>query len=270
MADILDEILAHKRAEVAAAKARRPLAALERELAVAPPVRDFRAALAPYQRVGTGLAGPGIKVIAEIKRRAPSMKGIALDLDVAQVAQAYERGGAAAISVLTDQKYFGGSVEDLLAVKKATGLPVLRKEFIIAPWQVYEARLYGADAILLIVRALSSDALRELLLLTRRLGMRALVECHTVEELAGVPAEAEIIGINNRDLATLRTDLAVTERLAGCVPRGKIVVSESGIRTGDDVRRLARIGRVNAVLVGAAVVSASGMSEKIGELVHAV
>ena len=282
MPTILDDILTHKRAEVAEAKLRRPLQDLERDMASAPPVRDFRVALAPLQPggpqgaappeapVGTGLAGAGIKVIAEIKRRAPSMKGVELDLDIAQVVGAYERGGAAAISVLTDQKYFGGSVEDLLTVKNATGLPVLRKEFVIDPWQVYEARVYGADAILLIVRALSFVELKELLSLTRRLGMCALVECHTAEELAAVPAEAEIIGINNRDLTNLQTDLAVTERLAPLVPPGKMLVSESGIKTADDIRRLARTGRVNAVLVGAAVVSAQAMTEKIAELVHAV
>jgi indole-3-glycerol phosphate synthase len=260
MPDLLDEILDHKRAEVAAAKARRPLSVLEKETASAPPLRDFRAAL----------SGRGIKVIAEIKRRAPSMKGVALDLDVTQVAASYERGRAAAISVLTDHKYFGGSVEDLLAVKKGTSVPVLRKEFIIDSWQVYESRACGADAVLLIVRAMSQSKVEELLSLTHRLGMSALVECHTAEELAAVPPEAEIIGINNRDLSTLRTDLAVTERLAPLAPQGKIVVSESGIQTADDVRRLARTGRVNAVLVGAAVVSAQSVTKKINELASAV
>jgi indole-3-glycerol phosphate synthase len=260
MATILDEILAHKRSEVAAAKARRPLRELAEAVASAPLVRDFRSAL----------AGPGVRVIAEIKRRAPSMQGMALDLDVAKVAVDYERGGAAAISVLTDHKYFGGSVEDLTAVRKVTGLPLLRKEFIVDPWQVHESRVYGADAILLIVRALSRGELAGLLSLTRRLGMRALVECHTAEELAAVPAEAQIVGINNRDLSTLRTDLAVTERLAPLVPAGKVLVSESGIKSAEDVRRLARTRRVNAVLVGAAVVGAESMKDKISELVRAV
>lgn len=259
MATILDEILSHKRTEVEAAKARCPRDVLERRISEAPPVRDFRAAL----------AGPGIKVIAEIKRQAPSMKGVALDLDIAQVTSAYERGGAAAISVLTDKKYFGGSTDDLFAVKTAGRLPVLRKEFIIDPWQIYEARAYGADAVLLIVRALSPGMLAEMLELTHALGMEALVECHTAEEIAAMPPQAQIIGINNRDLATLKTDLAVTERLAPFVPQDKILVSESGINTGDDVRRLARTGRVNAVLVGAAVVGAQAMTEKIIELVQA-
>ncbi len=260
MPTILDEILAHKRVEVEAAKAQEPLRALEARIASLPPARDFRAAL----------CRPGVNVIAEIKRRAPSMKDVALRLDVAEVAAAYERGGAAAVSVLTDEKYFGGTVADLRAAAAACALPILRKEFIVDPWQIYEARAWGADAVLLIVRALSGGELGDLLALTRHLGMSALVECHTAEEIAGIPPDAAILGINNRDLATLRTDLAVTERLAPRVPRDKILVSESGIKTADDVRRLARTGRVNAVLVGAAVVGAQAISDKIEELVHAV
>lgn len=236
---ILSRIVAGKRREVDALRAR--LRELEREAAGSPAPRDFEGALR---------AGDAVALIAECKRRSPGAGPIRPGLDPASLTGGYERAGAAALSVLTDEEWFGGSLEDLRAVKGATGIPVLRKDFTVDPLQVIEARASGADAVLLIVRILPDPELRQLLATARGLGMAALVETHDRGELdRALEAGASIVGINNRDLDTFTTDLETTMSLLGQLPPEVVVVSESGIRTPGDVRRLGRAG-VDAVLVG--------------------
>ena len=256
---ILDEILAHKAVELAERAARAPIHALVEHAAAVPAALDIRAAL----------AGPDLAVIAEIKRISPARGALRPGLDAAETARGYAEAGAAAISVLTDERFFGGSDRDLVAVRGAVSAPVLRKEFVIDPYQVYEARALGADAVLLIVQALGRARLAELAALVESLGMAALVEVHTVGELA-VAADlgALLIGINNRDLTRMTVDLETTERLRPLVPPGVTVVAESGIRTADDVSRLRRL-EVDAVLVGEALVTAEDPVERLGELVAA-
>jgi indole-3-glycerol phosphate synthase len=243
---VLDEILAGKRDEVAAAKARVPAAALrERAERSTEPLRGFRAALA---------SGPRPRVVAELKRRSPSKGEIRPDFDPLACAKAYAEAGAAAISVLTDRRWFGGELAYLDAVRRSVALPLLRKDFLIDAYQVDEARVAGADAVLLIARALEPGLLRDLRARAAALGMDALVEVHDDSEVdAALAAGADLVGINNRDLARFTTDLATTERLA---PRlaaaGVVVVAESGIFTHDDVRRLEAAG-AHAVLVGEAL-----------------
>ena len=256
---ILDEILAHKAVELAARITREPLSSVAARAAAAPPPLDFRAAL----------AGPDLAVIAEIKRSSPVAGALRPDLDAAATAARYVAAGAAAISVLTDERFFGGSDRDLLAARRAVGAPVLRKEFVVDPYQVHEARALGADAVLLIVRALGREQLAELAALAGELGMAALVEVHTERELAvALDLGSTLVGINNRDLTRMAVDLETTARLRPLVPPGVTVVGESGIRTPDDVRRLHRLG-VDAVLVGAALVTADDPGARLGELVAA-
>lgn len=248
---LLDEIMSWKREEVAKAKRERPQATLQALAATLPPPLDFAAALRQ----------PGVCLIAEVKRASPSKGLLCHDFDPGALARTYAENGAAAISVLTDARFFQGSLEHLVQVKETLAsigkpLPVLRKDFIFDPYQVWEARVAGADAILLIVAVLGDKALRSLLTLTWRLGMEALVEVHNQQELArALTAGARIIGINNRDLRTFTVDLAVTERLRPLVPPDILVVGESGIHTPDDVARLVAVG-VDAILVGEAFVRA--------------
>jgi indole-3-glycerol phosphate synthase len=253
---ILDEICDHKRDEVKAAKARVPLATLEDQIERAREPRDFRQALRE----------PGISLIAEIKRASPS-KGVLLeDLDPVQLASLYESAGARAISVLTDEKYFRGSLDDLSLVSQQATVPCLRKEFIIDPYQIYEARANGADALLLIARILSDSELEEFLSTTHALGMKALVETHNEEEIKrALGAGAHIIGINNRDLGTFSENVELTLELRKHVPGGNVLVSESGIRTHDHVKRLDD-GGVDAVLIGEALVTSQNIAGKIREL----
>ncbi|MDP2497816.1 MAG: indole-3-glycerol phosphate synthase TrpC [Candidatus Palauibacterales bacterium] len=237
---ILDDILEEKEREVDDLR-RRGEALLLRRLEEAPPARSFRGALA---------AGDHVSVIAEFKRRSPSAGDLAADADPVRVGEAYRRGGAAALSVLTDGPHFGGRLEDLRAAREASGLPVLRKDFIIDPLQVLESRGAGADAVLLIVRALDRAGLGELLEATRELGMDALVEVHDREELeAAVEAGAGVIGVNARDLSTFEIDLERCEELVARVPGDRVAVAESGIGGPDDVARMGRAG-ADAVLVG--------------------
>ncbi|MDA8126056.1 MAG: indole-3-glycerol phosphate synthase TrpC, partial [Deltaproteobacteria bacterium] len=206
---ILDEIVATKGQEVKRAKEKTPLAAWERLCAQLPPTRDFAAAL----------AAPETAIIAEVKRRSPSRGILREGLDPAALARIYEAHGAAAVSVLTDSPYFGGSNADLTAVKEAVSLPVLRKEFIIDPWQIYEARAIGADAILLIAALLTAAELRRYLATATALGLAALVEVHDGGELRKALASgAAIVGINNRDLQTFRTDIEISHDLAARIP----------------------------------------------------
>lgn len=237
--DLLARIVAAKRDEMAALAPRAD--ALERAALAAGPARGFEAALR---------SGGAVAVIAEFKRRSPSAGNLGGAEGPARTAEAYEAMGAAAVSVLTDRAFFGGALADLVAARAACDLPVLRKDFVLAPIQVYEARAAGADAILLIVRILEDGPLRELRELAEELGMDALVEVHDGSELGRALASgARLIGVNNRDLATFTTDLGVTHRLAGAVPADRTLVAESGIRTPADVDALGEAG-VHAVLVG--------------------
>jgi indole-3-glycerol phosphate synthase len=239
---VLDEILAHKRRELAEARRRLPPAQLA-ELARgrAEPVRDFRAAC---------LSAPAPRIVAEIKGRSPSRGEIRPDLDPVGCAKEYAENGAACLSVLTDERFFGGSLAFLEAIRRAVALPLLRKDFLIDSYQVDESRARGADAVLLIAAALEADALRGLLARAREHGLAALVEVHDERELEGaLAAGADLVGINNRDLRSFEVDLAVTERLAPLVPRGVAVVAESGIVSHADLLRLGAAG-AHAFLVG--------------------
>ena len=259
MTGVLDQILAAKRDEVTllhqpATRDAIRLAALD-----APAPRDFAGAL---RRPDGRLA-----VIAEIKRRSPSKGELAPDLDPAATATAYQQGGAAALSVLTDQVFFGGSVDDLRSARAATELPALRKDFTIDETQVLEARAIGADALLLIVAALPDDrVLADLRSAAADLGLGVLVEVHDEGELVrALAAGAAIVGVNCRDLGTFDEDLAVAERLADVVPPGVIAVAESAIRGPDDAKRMAAAG-FDAVLVGEALVRAPDAAAAVSEL----
>jgi indole-3-glycerol phosphate synthase len=250
---ILDEILAHKRREVAERGA-----AMPHPPARSMPVRDFAAAL----------RGKGVAIIAEFKRASPS-RGVISDRWVpSQLAAIYEKGGAAAVSVLTDERYFGGSLDHLREARAACSLPVLRKDFIIDEWQLAETAAAGADAVVLIVAALGND-LDRMLRAARRMGLAALVETHDAGELRRVlDAGAEVIGINNRDLRTFRVNLDTTRELRRLIPPDRIVVSESGITAPDHARALAAMG-VNAALVGEALMAADDPAAVLRELVAA-
>ena len=256
--DILVEIIANKCQELVAAKAAVTAAALERRAAQAAPARDMCAAL-------RRAAGGPVRIIAEVMRRSPSAGEIAAEATASDVAREYEASGADAISVLTDQKYFGGSLDDLAAVRAAVSVPVLRKDFIVDPYQVWEARAGGADAFLLIAEALEVALLEELVALGRRLGMEALVEAHGAEALdRAVASGARLLGVNNRDLRTFQVDLATTERLARRVPADRVLVAESGIAGAAEVRRVLAAG-AQAVLVGETLMRAADRPGKIRE-----
>jgi len=215
------------------------------------------------------LTRPGLSLIAEFKRRSPSAGEIAAGAVVADQVRAYERGGAAALSVLTDAEHFGGSLEDLREARAACDLPVIRKDFIVDPYQLYEAAANGADAVLLIVRALGDEALRSLHEQARALDLDCLVEVHDGEELErALAAGAEVIGINNRDLDQQHVNLATTFELMPDVPAGKTVVAESGISGREELEELERVG-VDAVLIGGALMSAADPEAKTRELTGA-
>lgn len=243
---ILDEILATKRDEVTVLRRPQTRATLQEVALQAGPTRGFARAL---RRTDGRLA-----VIAEIKRRSPSKGDLAPDLDPESTARAYEAGGAAALSVLTDRPYFGGAIADLDAARSATALPALRKDFVIDEIQVYETRAVGADAMLLIVAALDDPTLRDLLALGSELGLDVLVETHDEHEVErAVAAGARIVGVNSRSLQTFGEDLSIAERLRSMIPRESIAVAESAVRSADDARRMADAG-FDAVLVGEALV----------------
>ncbi len=220
----------------------------------------------PLRPFGAALAAPGLQVIAEIKRRSPSRGDLNLELDPVAQAVAYEAGGAAAISVLTEPDYFGGSLEDLEAVRAAVSIPVLRKDFIIDIAQVEESRAAGADALLLIVAGLAERELDELLDECGRVGIAALVETHNEAEAAiAAAAEAPIVGVNNRDLTTFHTDLAVAERVAPVLRRDHVLVAESGVADRTGAQRMAVAG-YDAILVGEALVTAPDPVELLKDL----
>ncbi len=255
---ILDDIVRDKREEIARRKAATPRAELERRAAHAGPLRDVEAALQPR---------PGrARLIAEVKKASPSRGVLAADLDPLALARGYAAAGAHAISVLTDEKYFQGSLELLAPIRAAVPLPLLRKDFTLDEYQLWESRAAGADAVLLIVAILDPARLRDLAAAAKGLGLAALVECHTAAELdAALGAGARIVGLNNRDLRTFETRIETTLRLLPLIPPGPIVVSESGFFTGDQVRRVVAAG-AHAVLVGEGLVRAGDVPAKIREL----
>ena len=253
MPAFLPEIVAaHRRAAMAD---RRDLGELVSRALDAPPARPFAGALRAGERATDGPAHRGLAVIAEVKRRSPSKGALAADLDPAAVGREYADGGAACLSVLTDEAFFGGSAQDLVAARGASGLPVLRKDFTVAARDVCDARLMGADALLLVVSALSDAELTSLFELARRVGLDALVEVHDEEELSRALAlRPGMVGVNQRDLATFEVDPARAERLAACIPPEVVAIAESGVQGPSDARRLAQAG-YDAVLVGESVVT---------------
>jgi indole-3-glycerol phosphate synthase len=256
---VLDEILATKRDEVTMLHRPQVRDLLRERALAASPARDFAGALRPTSgRIG---------VVAEIKRRSPSKGDLAPDLDPGLTAKAYAAGGAACLSVLTDQPWFGGTVDDLHAARAACELPVLRKDFTIDEVQVYEARAIGADALLLIVAALPDDGLlRDLHELAVELGLAVLVETHDDAELQrAIAIGARIVGVNARNLGTFAEDLTIGERLAATVPPDVVAVAESAIRSFDDAARMATAG-FDAVLVGEMLVRAADPTASVREL----
>jgi indole-3-glycerol phosphate synthase len=255
---VLVEIVGNTRNEVARRRVAVPQAGLERLCRQASPTRDFEGAL--RGRPGT------VRLIAEVKKASPSRGVLAGDLNPVEVATAYATHGAHAVSVLTDEKYFRGSLDDLRAVRGAVDVPLLRKDFTIDEYQLWESRAAGADAVLLIVSILEPAQLSDLLAAAKGLGLAALVECHTAAELdQALAAGSRIVGINNRDLATFETRLETTLELVPSIPPGPIVVSESGFFTGADVRRVVAAG-AHAVLIGEALVRSGDIAAKIREL----
>lgn len=256
MTGVLREIVSHKRSELAGRRRRVPLDTMRRRAGAVDPPRPFLAAL----------RGPRIRLIAEVKGASPSAGTIRQEFDPAAVARGYEEGGAAAISVLTDARYFKGRDEHLVSVRRAVRVPVLRKDFVVDPYQVYEARTLGADAVLLIVAILVPSALAELQALAHELGMAALVEVHSDVDLeAALAVSAGLIGINNRNLDTLETTLAPSRRLRPRIPDGVTVVAESGIDERSQVEEMERLG-MHAVLVGTALMRASDPPARVREL----
>jgi indole-3-glycerol phosphate synthase len=250
----LDPIVAATREELVRRKAKLPGPELERDAtALTGGVRPFAQAL----------ARPGLSVIAEHKRRSPSAGLIRGDLELEDVVSAYERGGAAALSVLTEGPSFGGSLDDLRAARAVSALPILRKDFVVDPYQLYEALAAGADAVLLIVAALTPDELTQLHELAGSLGLAALVEVHDGSELERAAAcGAKLIGINNRDLTTLEVDIRRTFELLPGVPAGTTIVAESGLRTAGDLVELAEAG-VDAVLIGEALMRSTDIENAL-------
>lgn len=253
---ILDEICAHKKTEVETCKSATPIEVLEERVVGLKPTRDFRRALRKR----------GISLIAEVKKASPSRGDLLEGVEPVDLANAYSVNGARAISVLTDERFFKGKLEDLTAVWHDVEIPCLRKDFIIDEYQIYEARVAHADAILLIVRILSDQQIKDYLELATSLDMAVLVETHDANEIErALKNGAHIIGINNRDLATFEVDISTTLELRKLVPGGNVLVSESGIRTAEDVRAL-EAGGVDAVLVGETLVTSENIGAKVREL----
>jgi indole-3-glycerol phosphate synthase len=253
---MLSKIIAQKREEVEHRKKAAPTNYLQERIARQKPTLDLALAL----------KGDHIRLIAEVKQASPSRGMLSSNFNPIELARAYAEGGAAAISVLTEANYFMGSNEHIAAIKEVVGLPLLRKDFIFDPYQVYESRACGADALLLIAAILSQGQLKDLVSLSHSLGLRCLVEVHNEGEVErAVLSEAEIIGINNRDLNTFAIDINTTRRLRPLIPKEKIVVSESGVKSRRDMEKL-RKWRIDAVLVGEALVTAGDVRSKMKEL----
>ncbi len=254
---ILEEIVEKKREEVDALKSLKPLEELKREVERGlPDTRDFSAPLKEE----------GINIIAEIKRASPSQGIIREEFNPTEIARTYEQAGAKALSVLTEKNYFLGAPEYIGAVKRVVGLPVLRKDFIVDRYQLYESRLLGTDCVLLIVRILSPEELRAFTRLAKGLGMATLVEVHNRRELeVALATDTDMIGINNRDLETFHTDMNTTLELVKDIPEEMVVVSESGIQNNEDIMRLKACG-VDAFLVGEALMREKDIEKKFREL----
>ena len=256
MNSILTEIVENKKVEVGENKKNIRLEILKEKIKILPKTRGFKKALSLKK----------FSIIAEVKKASPSKGIIREDFDPVRIAKIYERGKVDAISVLTDNKYFKGDIIYLKSIKKAVSLPILRKDFIIDEYQIYESRYYYADAILLVVAILSEKKLKHFIELARKLNLDCLVEVHSKSEIQkAIKCNAEIIGINNRDLNTFKTDLKTTENLIKYIPKDKIVVSESGINKKSDVEYLKNLG-VNAVLVGEAFMKSRNILKVIKRL----
>ena len=255
---MLNKIIAQKREEIEQRKKVVTITYLQQRIARQKPALDLALAI----------KGDHIRLIAEVKQASPSRGMLSPNFNPIELARTYAEGGAAAISVLTEANYFMGSIEHLAEIKEVVGLPLLRKDFIFDLYQVYESRAYGADALLLIAFILSQEQLKELVSLSHSLGLRCLVEVHNEEEVGrAVLSEAEIIGINNRDLTTFTVDITTTHRLRPLIPQERIVVSESGIKTKRDIEKLEKWG-VDAVLVGEALVTTRDVQTKMKELLR--
>jgi indole-3-glycerol phosphate synthase len=252
---ILERIVEAKRKEVADLKNMTPLAQLEDAMGNLLPVRDFKGAI----------SNAPCAIIAEVKRSSPSKGRIREEFDPVQIATIYQDNGAHAVSVLTDEAFFEGKAQYLSGIKESIDLPLLRKDFIIDAYQIYETRFLGGDALLLIVGLLEEGQLHEYIDLSTTLGLAPLVEVHTQEELdTALAAGAEIIGINNRDLTTFATDIETTVKLAPLIPRDRIVVTESGINTRDDIEQLME-AEIHCFLIGEALMRADDIGKKLSE-----
>ncbi|MCP4839226.1 MAG: indole-3-glycerol phosphate synthase TrpC [Planctomycetes bacterium] len=263
----LAKIIEHKRVEVAEKRSQRSLDELKARVADAPPPRNF------FSAVATGLGPGGVNVIAEVKKRSPSAGEIRADFDPVDIALQYENAGAVAISCLTDDRFFGGSIDTIDAIKASVSLPVLRKDFLIDTWQVWEARAAGADAVLLISECLSEGQMMDMLILAHELDMTALVEVHDIENLlrvrrhVGFPHPGYmLLGINNRNLTTMKTDISHTVRMLELVDDHRdILVTESGIRTTSDIERMVRHG-IRRFLIGESLLRQHSPGQALREL----
>lgn len=259
---ILDQIIADRKVAVETLKQTMTISDFEKQI-LSSTIRhySFKEALKNNEKP--------LNIIAEVKKASPSKGLICKEFNYVDIAKAYEKGGAAALSVLTEPKYFQGSNQYLTEIKEVVGLPVLRKDFIIDPIQIYEAKAIGADALLLIVAALTEKELKTYLNLAIALGLDALVETHNEEEVkVALEAGAEIIGVNNRDLQTFNVTLEISEKLRKLIPREKVFVSESGIHTEEDIRRLKALS-IDAALIGESVVKEKDPVEKLKKLINA-
>ena len=256
---ILDKIVAAKKEEVAHLKYSEPVSELKRVICDLPPTREFRKAL----------SGSNCSIIAEVKRSSPSSGRIREEFDPLKIASIYEKNGAVAISVLTDRKFFVGDKAYLSAIKEIVDVPLLRKDFIIDSYQIWETRVLGGDAILLIVRLLRDEQLTEYIQIAAQLGLDSLVEVHTREELErAIAVGADIVGINNRNLETFSTDLKTTLELASSIREESIIVSKSGINTREDIDVLMKAG-IHSFLVGETLMRADDIGLKLKELLGA-
>jgi indole-3-glycerol phosphate synthase len=255
---ILDRIVSQNLEALEYKKRRLPMAELQRLASEQPSALDLASAL----------RGDGIQLVAEVKKASPSQGVIRPDFDPVEIAKIYAGNGAAAISILTEALNFQGSLDHLMDIRKAlpNKLPLLRKDFIVDPYQIYESRAYGADSLLLIVAILELEKLQELLGVSHQLNMSCLVEVHDKAEVEiALKSQAKIIGINNRDLNTFGVDLATTERLRPLIPADRIIVSESGIKERTDIEKLSRLG-IDAVLIGESLMSAPDIAARMREL----